>query len=273
MCIGDDCDLENPERRAFLRGTAATIVSLSAFGLPAGESSPPTRVLDAPGIIHGAIEFGGVGGYLARPKAKGKYRPVLVVAGNRITEEYIPNTCAALAVAGYVALAPNIFHVLPDTARTPAEMREALRGRTDDDVLRDIRTGAEYLRTRNDVKRGFAGILGFCYGGRMAMLYAAKYHDVAAVVPYHPGQMAAAEVASIRVPVQIHSGTADRNVPVAWIRELEDVFRKQGTPVEVFLYEGADHGFLAYTRPYYHPVHAMAAWKRTIEFLNENLRR
>lgn len=35
---------------------------------------------------------------------KGQYRAVLVVAGNRITEEYIPNTCAALAVAGFTAL-------------------------------------------------------------------------------------------------------------------------------------------------------------------------
>ena len=273
MCIGDDCDLESPERRAFLRGTAAAIVTLSAFGLSAEESKPPTRVLDATGIIHGAVEFGGIGGYLARPKAKGKHRPVLVVAGNRITEEYIPNTCAALAVAGYIALAPNIFHTLPDTARTPAEMREALRDRTDDDNLHDIRAGAEYLRTRKDVRRGPAGILGFCYGGRLAMLYAASYHDVGAVVPYHPGRMQADEIAAIRAPVQIHCGTADRNVPLAWIRELEEAFRKQGTPVEVFFYEGADHGFLAYTRPYYHADHALVAWRRTVDFLNRNLRR
>jgi dienelactone hydrolase len=42
------------------------------------------------------------------------YPAVLVIAGNLITEEYIPNTCAALAVAGFLGLAPNIFHPIPD---------------------------------------------------------------------------------------------------------------------------------------------------------------
>ena len=39
------------------------------------------------------------------------------------------------------------------------------------------------------------------------------------------------------------------------------------------MYEGADHGFLAYTRPYYKPDHAKAAWKRTIEFLDSKLKK
>ena len=275
MCLGNDCP-ENPERREFLATTAAAVVSLAAFGLSAQERQPPTRVLDAPTITHGSVLFRSgtkeIDGYLTRPKAKGKYRPVLVIAGNRITEEYIPNTCAALAVAGYLALAPNIFHLLPDSARTPAEMQKALEGHTDDDFLRDIRAGAEYLTTRADVRAGGMAIIGFCAGGRNAMLYAARYHDIKAVVPYHPGRVTAEEIAMLKAPVQIHCGTADRHVRVEWMRELEATFKKQHTPVEVHLYEGADHGFLAYTRPYYKPDAAQLAWKRTIAFLKRNLR-
>jgi len=137
----------------------------------------------------------------------------------------------------------------------------------------DLHAGAEYLKTRPDVRGGGMGIVGFCIGGRLAMLYADRYHDIKAVVPYHPGHMQAAEVAHVRAPVQIHLGTADRHVPVAWITELEATFRKQGTPVEVFLYEGADHGFLAYTRPFYRPDDAVKSWQRTVEFLNRNLKR
>lgn len=277
MCFGDDCAPVSPERRAFLAGTAATMVTLAALKISgiAQVQNAPTRVLDAPNILHGKVTFKSgneqIDGYLARPTAKGKHRAVLVVAGNRITEEYIPNTCAALAVAGFVGLAPNIFHTIPDSAQTPAEIEKALEGRTEDDYLRDIRAGADYLRSQSFVKSGGMGILGFCSGGRRAMLYADKYQDIKAVVPYHPATMKPEEVAHLKVPVQIHLGTADRHIPVADIKELERVFRAQGTPIEVYLYDGADHGFLAYTRPYYKVDAALLSWQRTIAFFNRYL--
>ena len=269
--------LESPGRRAFLWGSAAAFVTLVARSvMGAGkESKPPTRVLDAAGIRHGKVSFRSgaeeIDGYLARPLEKGKHRPVLVIAGNRISEEYIPNTCAALAVAGYVGLAPNIFHTVPDSARTPDEMEKALEGRTEDDYLRDIRAGADHLASQEFVKTGGMGIVGFCSGGRRAMLYADRHHDIEAVVAYHPALLTAEEVAHLKAPVQIHLGTADRHIPVAGIRELEGILRKQATPVELFLYEGADHGFLAYTRPYYKPDDAVLSWKRTVSFLRRHL--
>jgi carboxymethylenebutenolidase len=278
VCIGDTCDSKG--RRAFLIGATATVAGLrdlQAQGANSQTKPPETRVLDAPGIVHGRVTFkhGGketIDGYLARPKADSVYPAVLVIAGNRITEEYIPNTCAALALAGFVGLAPNIFHPLPDSARTPEEMRKALADHADLDVLADIQAGADYLRGQSFVKAGGLGILGFCYGGRMAMLYAARSREVDAVVPFHPGKVTQAEIARLKAPVQTHCGTADRNVPVADIKELEMILRAQATPVEVHLYEGADHGFLAYTRPYYKPDAAMLAWARTIQFLQKHLK-
>jgi carboxymethylenebutenolidase len=226
--------------------------------------------------VHGRVTFkhGGkdtIDGYLARPKADGVHPAVLVIAGNRITEEYIPNTCAALALAGFVGLAPNIFHLLPDATRTPEEMRKALADHTDLDVLDDIQVGAAYLRSQTFVQADGMGVLGFCYGGRMAMLFAARSREVDVVVPFHPGKVTRAEIARLKSPVQVHCGTTDRNVPVADIRELEKMLQAQATPVEVHLYEGADHGFLAYTRPYYKPDAAKLAWARTIQFLHKHL--
>ena len=277
MCLGDPCDTDEA-RRSFVVGTAAALTGLAVFGLDAraqGSTPPPTRVLDDPNIRHGAVTFksgdGTIDGYLAQPLAEGRYSAVLVVAGNRITEEYIPNTCAALAVAGFVGLAPNIFHTVPESARTPDEINKALEGRTEDDFLRDIRAGADYLKGHDAVKGVPSGILGFCSGGRRALLYAARFDDVRAVVPFHPGKTSAAEVAGVKAPVEIHSGTADRHVPVADIRELEKALRAQATPVKVYLYEGADHGFLAYTRPFYKPDEAKTAWKRTVKFLRAKL--
>src|SRR5438270_12269320 len=116
MCIDDKCD---KGRRSFLASATGAIVGVAAAGSVLGQQSQyqnvPTRVLDDPKITHGPVMFQHqrkdiIGGYLARPKAEGTYPAVIVIAGNVITEEYIPNTCAALAVAGFVGLAPNIFH-------------------------------------------------------------------------------------------------------------------------------------------------------------------
>src|SRR6185436_18495216 len=150
----------------------ATLAVIGGRSGHAQTPPPPTRVLDDPKIQHGRVMFkhngtDSIGGFLARPKAEGVYPAVLVIAGNRITEEYIPNTCAALAVAGFVELAPNIFHTLPDTARTPAESRAATINHIDSDVLEDVDMGADFLRGQSFVKRDTMGVLGFCYGGRM----------------------------------------------------------------------------------------------------------
>ena len=282
MCMADDCHGE-ADRRAFLAGTTAAAVALAGLGQAAAgqppAKAPETRVLDDPKVQHRKVTFKYSGkdtfdGFLARPKADGTYPAVLVIAGNRITEEYIPNTCAALALAGYVGLAPDIFHTLPDTARTPAEMREASKARTDFDVLLDVQVGADYLRGQPFVRPGGLGVIGFCYGGRIALLFGSRSRDVDAVVPFHPGPVTAAEVARLAAPVQIHHGTADRSVGADESRKLEAVLRAQKTPVELFLYEGADHGFLAYTRPpRYHPQAAKLAWDRTVRFLDGRLRR
>ncbi|HLM01235.1 MAG TPA: dienelactone hydrolase family protein [Pyrinomonadaceae bacterium] len=283
MCLGDDCNNEKgTDRRTFLTGAAAAaLVGLTALEYDA-QTLPTrdqivTRVLDDPNVQHGKVVFkhGGketIDGYLARPKAAGVFPAVIVIAGNVITEEYIPNTCAALAAAGFVGLAPNIFHILPDNARTPEERRLANLAHTDADALQDIQAGIDYLRTQPFVKNGGVGVVGFCYGGKLAMMLGSRSREIDAVVPFHPGPTSAAEISRVKSPVQIHSGTADRHVPVASVREIEKTLKAQGAPTEVFLYEGADHGFLAYTRPYYKPDAAKLAWTRTVEFLRRHLK-
>lgn len=278
MCI-DDYPEDISSRRTFLAGATATVASLtllSGVEASAQTQNAPTRVLDDTSIQHGRVVFKHNGvetidGYLARPKAEGAYPSVLVIAGNRIAEEYIPNTCAALAVAGFVGLAPNIFHILPDTARTLAEMRAAGANHTDFDVLEDLDIAADYLRQQPFVKQDTMGVLGFCYGGRMAMLYGARSRQIDAVVPFHPGITKASEVKRLSVPVQIHHGTADKSVALAESERLLKELKAQRTPVELFTYEGSGHGFLAYTRPTYNAEAGKLAWQRAVQFLRKHL--
>lgn len=280
MCSQEDGCSPDALRRAFLAGSLGMAVAgMAAPALGQSTPPPPTRVLDDPRATHGPVAFThngqpGISGYLARPRAEGVYPAVLVIAGNRISEEYIPNTCAALALAGYVGLAPDIFHIVPDSARTIEEMRAAGANHSDSDVLGDIQAGIEHLRAQSFVRKSGMGVVGFCYGGRMAMLLGARSREIDAVVPYHPGPVTAEEVARLSVPVQIHCGTADRNVPLEQIRALEAMLRAQRTPTELHLYEGADHGFLAYTRPpRYNAAAGALSWRRTTAFLDRTLRR
>lgn len=277
MCVDDDCNDELSDRRSFLRGaTVATLAVIARRGVPAQTQQPLTRVLDDQKIQHGRVVFkhngtDGINGFLARPKAEGVYPAVLVIAGNKITEEYIPNTCAALAVTGFVGLAPNIFHPLPDDA-SRNEYDKYLKNHTELDVLDDIQAGASYLRSQTFVSTAGMGAVGFCFGGRIAMLYGARSREIDAVVPFHPAPMKAAELKRLTVPVQIHHGTADRAVAVAESQNVERILKAQHTPVELFTYEGADHGFLAYTRPFYKPDYAQLAWARATQFLHKYLK-
>ncbi len=283
MCHERESEGCGPDRRDFLMGGAAAFAGLGALGAEGDarkKERPPTRVLDDPDIQHGKVTFKHGGketfdGFLARPKADGTFPAVLVISGNVISEEYIPNTCAALALAGFVGLAPNLFHPIEDSgAKTQADREKALKAHTKYDALEDIQVGADYLKTQPFVKADRMGIIGFCWGGWMALQFAARSREIDAVVAFHPGldMKDPGAIARVQVPVQLHQGTADQSVDPATAKKLQEILKAHKTPVELFLYEGADHGFLAYTRRFYRPDDAKLAWKRTTEFLGKHLK-
>lgn len=285
MCI-DECD---NERRSFLTGAASAVVGLAALRASFGQTNQyqnaVTRVLDNPTITHGPVMFQHakkdlIGGYLARPKAEGSYAAVIVIAGNVISEEYIPNTCAALAIAGFVGLAPNIFHPPIGSPQRLDSQRDDYAGHSDDDALIDINIGIDYLRRQPFVRRvgkfPFArldglGVIGFCYGGRLALLLGARSKDIDAVVAYHPGPFSDVEMKRLKAPVLVHQGTADHSLPEGQTATLIKNLKAHQIGTEVYWYEGTDHGFLAYTRPTYKADAAKLSWERTVAFLRKNV--
>ena len=87
------------------------------------------------------------------------------------------------------------------------------------------------------------------------MLYAVRFNDIKAVIAFNPASHTKPEeIDGLKAAVQFHHGKADRVSPYKVSLELEKKLQSQSTPVEAFLYDGADHGFLAYTRhPEYQP--------------------
>jgi len=279
MCkVGEGgCGLD---RRDFVKTGAASVAGLTVLGdlgVVAQDKQPPTRVLDDPRVKHGKVMFKHAGketfdGYLARPKADGVFPGVLVLPGNVITEEYIPNTCAALALAGFVGLTPNVFHPLPSNDTPMQERGKYLKEHTIDDVLEDIQVAIDYLRTQPFVRSSGFGALGFCWGGWLSLLSAARFRDIRAVVAFHPGiGRDREELSQVEVPVQLHQGTADTSIEPKTAIQIRDTLAARHVPVELFMYEGANHGFTAYTREFYRPDFAKLSWSRATKFLSTHL--
>lgn len=239
MCISDDCKNEEIDRRSFLAGATATVLGVSLTGSKAiGQQLKlsEARVLDDPNITHGRVTFKSgseiIDGYLARPKKKGRYPAVIVVPGNRIEEPYIPETTAILAQGGLVGLAVNIYHLMPvsanpqasPTSASPQEQLNIVANKMPDELtMQDIQAGLDYLKSQAFVKRKHMGIMGFCSGGRYALMFTAQSKEIAAVASFY-GTLILPPIFNrkrtpfdvikqIRVPVQGHYGTKDNNAP------------------------------------------------------------
>jgi carboxymethylenebutenolidase len=297
----DNKDSQNEEmtRRGFLCGAAAAVAGVSVLGSIALSQQPnEPRALDDPNITHGKVEFKSgdhmVDGYLARPKKKGRYPAVIVLPGNWITEPYIPETTAMLAQGGFVGMVVNTFYLFPKRAtfeesrqipweETQKILREQI---TDELIFQDTQAGVEFLKSQPFVKKGKQGVMGFCFGGRNALLFAARSRDIGAVAPFYgpvvalPGVSRAERpkqpldsdvVKQIRVPVQGHYGTKDKAVEIAPVKQFESALRAQGTPVEIYMYE-AEHGFFAYNRPTYRQADARLARERLLAFFKKHLK-
>lgn len=277
MCLPGEEDAAL-SRRELIGGaaivSAALLAAHPAFG-QAPATPPPTRVLDDPDVAHGVITMAHtdgneIGAFLARPRRPGRYPGVLVIAGNRITEEYIPNTCAALAKAGFIGLAPDVFHPLPPDA-TAAEYGRYLDTHTELNRLDDVQAGASHLRAQDFVAGCGLGVIGFCRGGREAILFGARSLEVDGIVAYHPAPVAPEEIPRLRAPLLIHHGTGDTSVAIDHSRRLAGALRRRRAQVALHDYDGAEHGFLAYTRPFYRANHALLSWRRTTDFLTRRL--
>ncbi len=292
---------EGLTRRGFLCGAAAAVASLSVVGstVPRQQQQPQeARALLDPNITHGRVEFKSgdhaVDAYLARPVKPGRYPAVVVLPGNWITEPYIPETVAMLAQGGFVGMVVNTFYLFPKRAtfeesrQVPwEETQKILREQiTDELIYGDTQAGVDFLKTQPFVKKGKQGVMGFCFGGRNALLFAARSRDIGAVAPFYapvvplpgvtreerPKQPLDTDVVKqIRVPVQGHYGTKDKNVGLTEVRQFEQALRAQGTPVELYTYE-AEHGFFAYNRPTYRADDARLARTRMLAFFKKHLK-
>jgi carboxymethylenebutenolidase len=173
------------------------------------------------------------------------------------------------ALAGFDALAPDLFNgvVVPyhDSERAAKEMSSL---NFLDATEQTVRGAVQYLK-RNGAK---AGIAGFCMGGAVAVIAAAKIPELTAAVSFYglpPEQVVKA--ADVKIPLQGHFANKDDYISPKAVDDFEKGLKAAGKDAEFFRYD-ADHAFVNEQRMAVHDRHAAElAWSRATAFLKKQL--
>lgn len=263
------------ERLAKLVGsTTAAVALLSqlqsnyALAETVPETDPRLRTEDVtyPG------SKGPMKGYLARPASTGKAPGVVVIHENRGLHPHIKDVARRLALAGYVALAPDL---LSSVGGTPASEDEAMARfaqiRQSPVALADALKSVDYLDSRPD-GTGKIGIVGFCWGSGIVGEVAASGADVEAVVIFYGVAPPLDKVPAIRAPLLLHYAGNDGFVNPT-VPPFEAALKAAGKTYTIYTYEGAQHAFHNDTNAArYNAAAAQLAWARTMEFFEKTLR-
>lgn len=209
-------------------------------------------------------------GYLARPKTDGKYGAVVVIHENRGLNPHVEDVARRVALAGYIAIAPDALAPQGGTPADPDKAREMFQKIDAARNLNNFLQAIAYLKGRKDCS-GNIGTVGFCWGGRMVNLMAVNAPDLKAAVAYYGSQPDAADVPKIKAAVQLHYAGMDDRIN-AGIPAYEEALKKANVRYELYSYEGAQHAFNNDTAPTrYNEAAAKLAWDRTMAFFKKNL--
>ncbi|HET7875959.1 MAG TPA: dienelactone hydrolase family protein [Methylomirabilota bacterium] len=243
----------------------------------------------APAVTGHSVEYAGAEGempaQLYLPDEGGRRPAVLVLHTLAGPGPNVEAHARRLADHGFVAMTPDLF-ALHDFGP---------EGRADHPlVLRDLDGALKWLSVHPRVHPSRLGVVGFSYGGRLAILAAATHPEIRAAVVYYAiasYQALARErpvagralqtrpltdlAPAIRAPVQIHHGLGDTTVPPSQGRLLYEALRAAGQPATLYLYPGASHLFnfaiAAEGQSSYQADADRLAWARTLEFLQRHL--
>jgi carboxymethylenebutenolidase len=280
------------KRAALLLGSAAmaNALLLAASGAPvhevaeaAGEiegTAPATMSATLPATANALeiqtslVSFKGNGdasGYLAKPSAAGTYPAVVVIQEWWGVDDHIKNVTERFAKIGYVAIAPDLYR--GKVAKEPSDAMRLINTVQKDQALLDIQGAADYLLAMDSVTPKKAGIIGFCFGGGLAMLMSYKGQNVGAVVSFYGAGVSPSDsdIAAVTAPVLGLYGDKDTNFTTDLINGWAAKFKAAGKINEMVIYKDAPHAFFNDTRDSYRKEAAEDAWKRTLAWFDKYL--
>ncbi len=242
------------------------------------------------GLEAGTVTVTGAGGdaieaYAAHPVGAPPAGGVVVIHHMPGYDEATKEITRKFATWGWSAVCPHLFHRLapdadPDDA---AAAGRAAGGVPDEQLLGDVEGAAAYLR-EHPTGNGRIAAMGFCSGGRQAILAGCGLDIDAAVdcygafvltpppsdfplnvVPLEP------RLDELSCPVLGLFGAEDKAPAAAEVARLDEVLTGLGKPHEFHSFDGAGHGFFSVDRPAYRPAAAVEGWRLAREFLGRHL--
>ena len=220
------------------------------------------------------VQIGSVQGYLGRPAGPGPWPTVIVVHewwGLDNQTETIVDRLAGLPEP-YLAFAPDLFHgelaLLGDEDKA-----SALAQKYGPTAPEDLFKSFDSLKTHQDCS-GKLGTVGFCFGGRMALVLGAN-RPLDALCSFYGGGMQRVfdQLSDLKSPVLGLYGDQDKSIPKGTAEEFDKLLDRIGVPHEIVIFSGAGHAFFRDHDPSkYRPEAAKDAWERLQKFFTRYLR-
>lgn len=255
------------------------------FAPAAGAPGPAVIHTGAEGLDAALVSVpapdGPLPAYVAKPKGAADLPVVLIAQEIFGLHEHIRDIARRFAKLGYLALAPDYFHRHGDPLRAPdiAAIRAVVNATPDAEIMRDFDAALAYAgRNGGDVSR--AAVTGFCWGGRIAWLYAARNPRLKACIPWYgrlDGERTANQprwpidaAGEIEVPALGLYGGEDPSIPLDLVDAMRSRLKDAQARAEIIVYDGAPHAFFADYRDSYRKAAAADAWARALAFLKAN---
>jgi len=214
---------------------------------------------------------GTIRGLLAKPAGATEKLPgIVVVHENRGLNPHIEDVCRRAALAGFLALAPDALTPLGGYPGNDDDGRALQSKRDRNEMLEDFIAAYETLNGHPECT-GKVGVVGFCFGGWISNMMAARIPGLDAAVPFYGGQPPEELVADIQAPLLLHYAGLDERVNAGW-PAYEASLKQAGKAYTAYIYPDVNHGFHNDTTPRYDEAAAKLAWQRTVDFFNEHLK-
>lgn len=214
---------------------------------------------------------GSIKGYLARPaNGSGKFPAVLVIHENRGLNPYIEDVARRLALANFIAFAPDGLTSVGGYPGDDEKGAVAFRTVNGPKMFEDFVASAGWLKAHPN-STGKFGAVGFCFGGGIVNQLAVRLPDLGAGVAFYGRQPAAEDVPKIQAPLLLNYAANDAGTN-AGFPAFEAALKANNKTYLAYTYEGTQHGFHNDTTPRYDETAAKLAWQRTLDFFNKHLR-
>lgn len=218
--------------------------------------------------------------YVAQPD--GDTRGAVIVLQEAFgVNAHIRDISDRFAAAGYVAVAPHLFHRSGDPELGYENMQEVMpyiMQLQADEIEADINATLEHLSGLGYEGRKVA-VVGFCMGGSISFV-AGCYWQLGAAASFYGGGIAQSRFGlpplfdlapTLQTPWLGLFGDQDPSIPINEVEGLRGAAEKAAPDTEVVRYPDANHGFHCDARSSYHEESAKDAWRRTLEFFDKHL--